>query len=277
MFYCAQPRFMFTLALLALAALGCKLSERLPTTSSTPSPQPRHTTPPTSSTQAVTPAPIQPIQASPAPTPASIPERPLSTQGPWWVYSSPEGIWTLNPDGSGVTLLLDRFETEADKHLFRLAAAPAGGMVAALEVEDSPAYSPPRLSILTLPEGKLRLLAQLLPQDVDYGNMDEEALDLARDRWAAVAACNEMAWSTDGRLAFNAAFEGPSADLYVYSPAEDRLLRLTSGPTQSVGPVWSPDNQYILHGGVERLYHEYSGAGYDYAAFWAARADVSSV
>jgi hypothetical protein len=43
-------------------------------------------------------APVEPV----APT---IPDEPLSTTGPWVFFASDDGVWALNPDGSGVTSL----------------------------------------------------------------------------------------------------------------------------------------------------------------------------
>jgi hypothetical protein len=54
--------------------------------------------------------------------------------------------------------------------------------------------------------------------------------------------------SPDGRyLAFVAAIEGPSSDLYVYDSLNDTIERKSSGPNQAADPIWSPDGTGIIH------------------------------
>ena len=55
------------------------------------------------------------------------------------------------------------------------------------------------------------------------------------------------------------------------------MARLTSGPTESVFPAWSPGDRWIVHGSVARLNSQMSGAGYDYTGVWSAAADGSAV
>src|SRR3990170_5053851 len=83
-------------------------------------------------------------------------------------------------------------------------------------------------------------------------------------------------WSKDGRrLAFVGATDGPSSDLYLYSSTTGQIARLTDGPTETVSPVWSPDERYILHGSATDLNFNASGEGYSMTGVWAARPDGS--
>ena len=96
--------------------------------------------------------------------------------------------------------------------------------------------------------------------------------------FAAAGVWNTLVWSHDGSmLAFNAAIDGPSADLYVYHTSDGSVVQLTDGLSQSVNPVFSPDDRYILQGAVESLHWGYSGAGYDYLNIWAVRSDDGGV
>jgi hypothetical protein len=96
--------------------------------------------------------------------------------------------------------------------------------------------------------------------------------------FAAAGVWNEMAWSHDGtKLAFNAAIDGPSVDLYLYNTKDNSVTRLTDGPSHSVKPVFTLDDKYILHGAVDTLYWGFSGAGYEYLHVWAARSDNGGV
>jgi hypothetical protein len=63
-----------------------------------------------------------------------------------------------------------------------------------------------------------------------------------------VTAWSKPAWSHDGRyLAFVAAIEGPSSDLYIYDSLNDTIERKSSGLNQAADPIWSPDGTGIIH------------------------------
>jgi hypothetical protein len=209
----------------------------------------------------------------PLPTVPLTVEEALSEEGPWWLLQADEGLWALNPDGSGLTLILDRSDSDPEPHAYHYAPSPAGGLLALIEIEDRYAFSPPRLQLLKLPDGQITPIATLHPAAPDA------ATDLdAYDRWVATGFLNTLAWSPDGaHLAFNGVIDGESGDLYSYSLADNRLARLTSGPTESVFPTWSPDGRRIVHGSVVRLNAQMSGAGYDYTGVWSAAADGSTV
>ena len=42
--------------------------------------------------------------------PASIPDKPLSEEGPWLIINSTQGLFAVNPDGSGLTQFAGRFD-----------------------------------------------------------------------------------------------------------------------------------------------------------------------
>jgi hypothetical protein len=50
-------------------------------------------------------------------------------------------------------------------------------------------------------------------------------------------------------LAFMGAINGSTSDLYTYDFSADKIKQLTSGSSQAVNPIWSPDGKYILHSG----------------------------
>ena len=64
----------------------------------------------------------------------------------------------------------------------------------------------------------------------------------------SVTSWSKPTWSPDGRyLAFVAAIEGPSSDLYVYDSLQDKIERKSSGPNQAADPIWSPNGTGIIH------------------------------
>ena len=252
-------RLVLSALLLALVA-GCRTGgDQAPTPAQPPT---RKEQPSPVSTRTTAPA-IEPAAA----TPAAPPAAPLSEEGPWLIFHSPEGIWAVNPDGSGLRLILDRTARGSANAAYRYAPSLAGSLLALVEIDDRIAMTPPWLRLLSLPDGQLTEVAQLHPEIGDRAPTEESI-----DRWAAAGLWNELAWSPDGQwLAFNAVIDGDSGDLYAYSVERQELSRLTEGATQAVFPVWSPDGSRIIHGAVDRLYFGYSGAGYDYTGVWSAQ------
>jgi hypothetical protein len=127
---------------------------------------------------------------------------------------------------------------------------------------------------MELPSGDMRTIANLLPRAIDYEALNTDARSAATQVWAAVGPKNQPAWSSDGRwLAFNAAIDGPSADVYLYDTSTARITRLTDGPAQSTDLAWSPNDSYIVHSVAQSLYYGYSGLGYEMLGAWAASPD----
>lgn len=85
--------------------------------------------------------------------------------------------------------------------------------------------------------------------------------------WAAyVGALRRMAWSPDARhLAFAGSIDGPTSDLYLYTPAEDAITRLSDGLEQIDRIRWSPDSRWVWHSTVSYAFCQ-SCDGHQYAA-----------
>jgi hypothetical protein len=272
-------RLTICICTVAVAQLACTLvSGKTPTLA--PAIEPTQETP---ATQRPAPIPTG-VPAGPAAATVeapSLPDRPLSESGPWYAFmafGAEHELWALNADGSGLTMLwsyLDEDEAPYDES-FTLWPAPSGRRVAILQFDRS-LQTAPLLRLLELPSGNMQTIANLLPRQVDYESLDGDSRSTADQVWAAVGALNNIAWSPDGRLmAFNAAIDGPSADVYVYDTSTDKIERLTDGPDQSVDLAWSPDNGYIVHGVARSLYYNYSGLGYDMLGAWAVPPDPAS-
>jgi len=201
--------------------------------------------------------------------PEWVPSGPLSTSGPWYVVANEEGLYAFNMDGSGLTLL-----TRDEMHRYNTLAegvGKTGGRIAYLTARNT--YDDLTLHIIDLGKGLDHTAISLTTDETDPSKDpdDWDKIEMAR----SIADMPSYAWSNDGKLlAFFAAIEGPTSDLYVYSPAEDSITRLTSGPSQGFHPVWSPDDEYIAHVGAGSFG---SGAGYDIQGIWAAKVDGSKV
>ena len=210
----------------------------------------------------------------------------LNETGPWLVYAAIDGIYAFNPDGSGFTKLdsiaLDGLVVES----ITIAVPEKGSEIAVLRVDSQERLflGMPRLRTFQLPNGALVYDSWLIPIDwnaEDYltdGMSEQETKEHIEQIFAAIGLWNEIKWSHDGSmLAFNAALDGPSADLYLYDSKSLEITRLTDGPSQSVHPEFTPDDEYIVHGAVESLNWGYSGAGYNYLNAWAAKTDDTNV
>lgn len=130
------------------------------------------------------------------------------------------------------------------------------------------------LYIYSFPELELLFKQRLLTTEMinslrDSGTVQEQL----RNPYAAVVhsiykTSGKRTWSPDGRyFAFAAAFEGPSADLYVFDTQSRMSIRLTDGPSQIGGVQWSLDSQWVVHqaiGGFE------DSPGWSVDGVWAA-------
>lgn len=86
------------------------------------------------------------------------------------------------------------------------------------------------------------------PSPMDISMTREDVVD------AFEAGLGKVAWSPDGqRLAFVAALDGPSGDVYAADVATWQVTRLSDEPTHVIHLTWSPDSRWVLHEGAEYL------------------------
>ena len=123
----------------------------------------------------------------------------------------------------------------------------------------APAPGSALLHLLDLRDGSATTLTTLLPPqypanfDANLPAVLAEAPLLAEigDPIAELAAAftvglHTRQWSPDGRyLAFGAAIDGPSTDLYVYDTEADTVRRLSQEPAEIAAIQWSPDSKRI--------------------------------
>lgn len=251
---------------LLLAALACSLEPPrgdLPAPSSAVATRTAVSPEPAASDTAALP----PTTAPPTPTPPpQIPKSPLSANGPWLLLTAPDGYWALNPDGSGLTHLM------APPPYFQPGpVSPSGARVAFVGADDAGGQRGLKLYTLALPGGEMQMVTPLTGPATEPDPNAQAGAEAAQ----LLFPVGQSAWSPDGqRLAFIGLMDGPSADLYVYSLMDGSLARLTDGPSQAYQPRWSPDGQYVIQTGALSFG---SGAGYEMAGVWAARADNSAV
>lgn len=220
----------------------------------------------------------------PTPTPTTAPSMqpdaaPLSETGPWLLVANAldgrtvDSLWALNPGGSGLTRLVAD-AVIVGPHEFPMAASPLGGHVAYVTADDTQWHNL-TLNLLSLPSGETQTITPLTSAQTepppDAPTINDPAYDAA---FAIAGVDRNLAWSPDGRqLAFVSAHQGSSADLYIYTPGDDTITRLTDEPGQAMLPYWSPGGETILY----MTYETFSTTGgFGSLNVWAARADGST-
>jgi hypothetical protein len=195
----------------------------------------------------------------------------LESSGPWLMMSTDAGFWFIDQeaDETGFLPIPPSFTSAY------AVPAPQGGLLAI--VYSNYVNNEKQLEIYSLVENKTLYSLDLLGYQGDelaFEN-EREKDDFALDRFQAVG---RREWSSDGsQLAFVSSHLGPSPDVYTYDVDTGLVQQLTFGPSHAVGLNWSPDDEYIFHAGVDKMYVDYSGSGYSGWVFYAARADGSGI
>jgi hypothetical protein len=163
-----------------------------------------------------------------------------------------------------------------DEGILTVFPSPATGLLAMMKYH--PYDLTARLEIINIKDFNHFLDLDLLAYDGEPLSFENEDIARAFEDDRAFAVNRAPVWSHDGaKLAFVGSHLGPTPDLYVYDVLTGEVMQLTSGPSHAVFPNWSPDDKYILHAGVGKLYFGYSGAGYSDWTYYAAAADGSGV
>lgn len=180
---------------------------------------------------------------------------------------------SINPYGKSL-IISGSHQIEFDDDVMQVHLAPNQRAFAVYTSGSSKTVGQQTLYVYSFPELELLYKQPLLATEMvnslrDSGTMQEQL----RNPYAAVLYSiyhtgGKQTWSPDGRyFAFAAAFEGPSADLYVFDTELGMATRLTDGPSQIGGVGWSLDSQWVVHqaiGGFE------DSPGWSVDGVWAA-------
>ncbi len=235
--------------------------------------------PPTQLKPASSPTPLPPtIEPSPS---ATRHPAPISTANPLLLYSTDHGLMVAYADGSGAVAINTTLLPAIGRNL-NAGIAPHEMSVAIYSGDnpmtpDEEGDEPLTLHLLHVPTGNSKSLTPLFAPDMEQAIKTASATGDRTDAIEAGIAVVEndhtLAWSPDGRyLAFIAAVDGPSSDLYSYDRDTGQINRLTDGPNQAARLFWSPDSHWIVHEEVESFG---TGAGWNVKAVWAAAPDGS--
>jgi len=174
----------------------------------------------------------------------------LTQEGPWLLgYSSQEFV-AMNPDGKGLTYLdiPDLWSPQTYGLINRLPGivSPQGWLVAFTGV-DWESFADLALTILRLPSSKPVFTIPLLSQQA-IAQIEEDAQAIGDMKYYPSILDASLHWSPDGRtLAFIAAIDGSSYDLYIYDTQTSEVRRLTDKPKQEFILDWSLDGSWIVY------------------------------
>jgi dipeptidyl aminopeptidase/acylaminoacyl peptidase len=175
----------------------------------------------------------------------SVPIR-LNPEGQWLIYPTTEGIKAANSDGSGSVLIASTSITNlvASEPDIPSGVSPNGRFIA--HRKNSPDGKGWELEIIHLPDLNRQTITPLISES----NLTSMENDPGQDMLltSAIVFESPVQWSPDGRyLAFVAALDGPSSDLYVYDTVTQKITHTTSGELEVARPVWTPDGSEVIY------------------------------
>jgi len=173
------------------------------------------------------------------------------------------GIWAVNEQTNEANQIRDDQVDDSwdlhagmspDKKFFAyitgFSGAPVNPMLVVLDIENM-------TSIL-----QLELTGPSIQPDMEGTHGDP-----AFEAFGAIQYYNNLAWSPDStRLAFIAARDGYSADVYLFNPTDISVSRLSDEEGHAADLHWSPDGQLLQYVSV---YTFGTGAGFDMESLWS--------
>lgn len=231
----------------------------------------------------------------------------LSLNGPWMVFNTDDGIWAMSNDGTGLRRIIEKpdnysnYYSSTSQSYIPFMASPKGHRLAFSLIKpmnySSSTSTPllndePYLFIMSFPDLSIKVITSLYSpsqiQAITNGKTENEITD---DEWyqleqmkSAIMGNRSLAWSSTGkRLAFSAAIDGPSSDVYMLDLDTSTISRLSDGSTtQAVDLSWSPGDRYVVHtaavhmncgGGTGAC----GGGSYDSEGIWIANPNGEEV
>ncbi|MFW5713837.1 MAG: hypothetical protein ACOCYU_04125 [Brevefilum sp.] len=256
---------LYLIILLFLSGLGCQLTSPTPASwSGTPSAQvqAQRETAAAQTAQAFfseepteTPLPELPTENNATSTPS--PTAPVD--GPWLVFPDPKGEALLAYDVEARVILEINLPQPIYYEDLLAGRSPQGDKLFIR------AGSPENLDELALyqinlPEAEATSISPLLSLVLQRQIVNQES-PRALETLEAVTREASLSWSPNGRyLAFSAALDNRSSDLYLYDTWVGRTERLNGLYTHNGSAFWSPESNWLVSQEFERLA---SGEGWD--------------
>jgi WD40 repeat protein len=217
-------------------------------------------------------------------TPTTTMRQPASESGifdwPLLIFPTANGLMEVTADATIKNLFSEAVPSVV--HLLKGGMSSFSGLVAFISGDnpmtpDREGNGPLMLNVLYSYSGDVKPLTPLfspeMEQALQEANSTGERDETVEAGIAVIENDHTLAWSPDGRyLAFIAASDGPSSDVYSYDRDNGQINRLTDGLNQAARLFWSPDSKWIIHEEVESFG---TGAGWNVKAVWAAAPDGS--
>jgi hypothetical protein len=187
-----------------------------------------------------------------------IPQRSPTPQitdpadGPWLVYPAPDGksihafdvdakqILTVNLPSPIYLTDLTRGLSPDGKKLILRAGSPEN-------VDELALYQ------IDLPSTEITKITPLLSLSLQRKIVNQEG-ERAFEVLEAVTRTDGLAWSPNGRfLAFTAALDNDSSDLYVLDTLNNRIERINGLYSQNASPFWSTSSNWLISQELDQL------------------------
>lgn len=219
-------------------------------------------------------------ESFPTPFPTPIAESALSAAGPWWIGSTGGNLVAFNQDGNARVPLTTKRPWVPSADLHSSAGISSSGLVG-IRVSTAWTNEPPldlALMVYSLPRTTPSLDLPLFSTDLQAtmeSMMDfqyEDGPQIAGPRWqyepvyqSVLTETSRIAWSKDGRfLAFPAALDGTTSDLYLFDSDSGEIRRLTR-ETENVDLLgWSPQDDMLIYATVSHPVISHGGV----SGFW---------
>ncbi len=176
----------------------------------------------------------------------------ITTSGVWLVSETTQEMVLLNsapldaPDDESQGLTPDR------RYFAYLTGLETESSIPTLEVLDLAGQS-------TLFELELSSTPNQPPAEIEIGDPAFEAL-------RAMSYNYSLAWSPDGqKLAFVAAIDGASSDVYLFDTGDLSVTRLTDEKSNAAALHWSPNGSYLQYVTIDSFG---TGAGFSMDGVW---------
>lgn len=245
-----KTRFWLILVVILGVGFGCQLTSPRPASwSGTPTAKARALT---STAIAITQGPIPDQDLIVTPTEDLSETNPTRTPQP---TEAPDGPWLVFPahDGSGITAydvdtrrsfdldlpepvywedLEDGLSPDRKKLILRAGSATETDQLGLYEID--------------LVSKEVTQVTPLLSLLLQRRIVNQEGT-LAFDVLEVITRPDALAWSPDSRyLAFSAALDNQTSDLYIYDSVNNRVTRMNGLPTHNANPFWGLDSSRLV-------------------------------
>jgi hypothetical protein len=244
-------KWIWVILLLAGVSLACRLTSPTPASwSGTPSAEARNATNTAfaltqdAKTVRETQTPTAAQMATTAPLTPTVKSTAV-VDGPWLVYPAADAKGLVAYDLDAQVMIEIPLPEPIIISDLACGLAPDGHT---LVIRAGSEYNTDELGIyqIDLPSGTVTQLTPLLSITNQRKLLNEEGSRVFQTL-AAVTREDGLAWSPDGHyLAFIAALEYNSADLYVLDVEKGRIERLNGVYSQSASPFWSPGSNWLV-------------------------------